>query len=609
MKTVAPSKATCLGSVSRTNTLLASALFTGSLLLVGCQSTPMSAASINVANNTPIAAKTALANALQKQRRQSFSYHSNIEISSDAQLTAVNGKTDDTQRISSDYVDDYCEDSHDQAYADLVAQAETQDSDILATPYDIQRNTLKQSYLACSQAYRAWSAQQDNDNYDNYNYDDSAYAEDDNVDSSTDYVTVIEASGDEPSNEAYGAAGATIIETSSIKAKAINKSSTIEIDKENAVVSPYYQQLFDNYDDQPKVSDVKKTQLLDAYLLKPLSINAQGVYQPLAGRFTMLGSAQYQARNNQTSINQPVYVDFKAGSIYLWADNFAIFNSELLDNKLGTKWQNKWLKLAIDDGTLPKGFGNAVIKTHIKALDLNYDNSAVTQFDFIAPDSLAVLSPRLSKQQLTPMLQSSQIIRRTRSMDSYSQSYKDYIRSFYTDITQQYPELIKEDKAYGSGDLRPDLQTLTSKAVVQQVLALMKSTINDEGVEKTTEDKALVNLPIQDLYGFDKKGKLQWHHNRSYAPTSSQAKNSNQITTDFLQQYLPLQGQEVIFPNLPADVQVPNASNSIDIREYSKELAEYYNDGGGTTIGKMLFRVLPAYKSMYATKVEMMSAE
>ena len=48
-----------------------------------------------------------------------------------------------------------------------------------------------------------------------------------------------------------------------------------------------YQQLFDNYDDQVTAQDVKKAKLLDAYVLKPLSINAQGLYQPMAGKVTM----------------------------------------------------------------------------------------------------------------------------------------------------------------------------------------------------------------------------------------------------------------------------------------------------------------------------------
>ena len=54
------------------------------------------------------------------------------------------------------------------------------------------------------------------------------------------------------------------------------------------------------------------------------------------------------------------------------------------------------------------------------------------------------------------------------------------------------------------------------------------------------------------------------------------------------------------FPNLPADRQIPNASNSVDIREYGRELMQYYEEGNGTAIGKMLYSTLPMAKTMYS---------
>lgn len=602
-----------LQSIKTTSLVLTGALVSAGLLLAGCQSTALSQANI-ATNNTPSAAKTALATALQQQRRQSFSYHSNVEISNEAQFSAGNTTPAAIQPLAkTGYIDDYCEDTHDQAYADLLVQAQAQQLDISTSAYETQRQALKQNYLACNEAYLAWDANQ-------YPEDDSSYGDYSDEGESTAYsidsrdAAVALKAGAKLNSETSGAAGATIVETSRIKGaknQVTSSSSTIAAASASrgAVVSPYYQQLFDNYEDMASVTDNKKAQLLDAYLLKPLSINAQGVYQPLAGRFTMLGSVQYQGRNNQTSMNQPVYIDFKGGNIYLWADNFALFNSELLDNKLGTKWQNKWLKLALDDGSLPKGFGSAVIKAHLKALDNNYANADASQFDFIAPNSLTALSPKLSTQQLIPMLQSAQIIRRTRSLDSYKQSYSDYAESFYHDITQQYPQLITPSQDDELSNASAEDQTFTSKVLVEQLLALMKKASNEPEQQQPVESETLVSLPIQDLYGLDNRGQLQWHHNRSYAPVDSQAKLGSQISTDILQRYLPLRGQEPMFPNLPADAQLPNASNSVDIRQYSTELADYYRNGGGTTIGKMLFSALPMYKSIYATKAEGLNAE
>ena len=399
-----------LSSSIKSSTFLTSAFLTGSLLLTGCQSTGMNQSSAMTAKQTPTAAKTVLAGALQKQRRQSFSYHSNLEISNDQQTN----KADTKALVASDYIDQYCEDTHDQAYADLIKQAETQNKDILSTTYDAQRTALKDSYLECSQAYTAWVDQQSDS---------------------------------------------------------------------DIVVPPSYQQLFDNYDDTPKQLDAKKAKLLDAYLFKPLSINAQGIYQPLAGRATMLASAQYHARNHQSNINQPIYIDFKNGDIYLWADNFAMFNSSMLDDKLGTKWQNKWLKIAIDDGTLPKGFGREVIKTHFAALDQTFEKAPISQFDYVAPNTLASLSPKLPKHQLTPMLTSDQIIRRVQSAESYEQFYQDYSRIFYDRISQQYPELVNENQSDEVSDTASN--KFTSKALVQQILAMMKSQIDDGGESDT----------------------------------------------------------------------------------------------------------------------------
>lgn len=526
--------ANTLLSPIKSNALFASVFLTGALLLTGCQSTSLSSNPIQsnamTAKQTPAAAKTALAAALQKQRRQSFSYHSNLEFNNDQQYTKVETKA----LVASDHIDTYCEDTHDQAYASLLAQAETQDKDILSADYNAERTSLKDTYLECTNAYEAWV--------------DQAY------DSST--------------------------------------------------VPPSYQQLFDNYDDTPKQLDTKKAKLLDAYLLKPLSINTQGVYQPMAGRATMLASAQYHARNHQSSINQPIYIDFKNGDIYLWADNFAMFSSEMLDDKLGTKWQNKWLKVALDDGTLPEGFGREVIKSHFAALDQTFESAPISQFDYIAPNTLASLSPKLPKHQLPSMLASDQIIRRVQSDESYEQFYQDYLRIFYNRISQQYPELVEKKQPDETSDKPAD--KFTSKALVQQMLAMIKSEMDNEGKGEgeTAEVKTRTNTQVQELYGFDKRGQLKWQHVRKAFPNKAKSDHNTSgkgVVIDALQQYDAISSKAVAFPNLPSNVQVPNASNSIDARQYGNELMQYYRDGNGTFMGKMMFNRLPVSRESLGT--------
>ncbi len=558
------------GSVSSKSILTVSALLASTLLISACQSTGVAQANHINANTTPTAAKTALATALQQQRRQSFAYHSNIEIVNEQQFANI----DSTQLLASEDLDSYCKDTHDNGYAELLLKAETQNQDISTMNYDAQRNRLKQAYLVCSDAYQTWR--------DNH-YDSEAYS--------------VEMAAEEVAD-----ATDTIDEVAYVTMLASDMDSTNEV--ETKAISPYYEKIFDEYDSRQTKIDVKKAQLLDVYLLKPLSINAQGVYQPLAGKFTMLGSVQYSARNHHSSINQPVYVDFKTGSIYLWADNFALLTSKFADDKLGTKWQNKWLKIAFDDGTLPKGFGRAAIKSHIEAENSVYAKAAIEQFDVIAPHVLTTLSPKLPEKQLAAMVNTAKVIRRARSSAEYKQDYKDYMGVFYQLITKQYPELILENDLDTQADADTDSnyedRKMTSKWLVQQTLDKMKDFADDKALktQEATLPVSSSSLPVQELYGFNKQGQLQWQHSRHYLPNKSAADVRVETSTimDVLNQYMPLRSQDKAFPNLASDSQVPNASNSIDLKEYSTELAEYYKQGNGTAVGQMLFNMLPMYK-------------
>ena len=513
---------------TKNNLLVTSAFLTGALLLTGCQSTSLGQSNTAAVKQAPSIAKKTLETALQKQRRQSFSYHSNLEIGNNQQFTDADADADadaDTntgteKMAASVYVDEHCEEAHDQAYAALILQAEQQNKDVLAVDYDTKRDSIRQSYFECVDAYHAW---------DDHQYD------------------------------------------SDVK------------------VAPDYQALFDNYEDKQRPLDVKKAQLLDEYLLKPLSIDSQGIYQPMAGKATMLASAQYQARNHHSSINQPIYMDFKNGDIYLWADNFAILNSELLDDKLGTKWQNKWLKIAIDDGTLPKGFGGEVIKSHFAALDATYDAAPVSQFNYVAPNSLASISPKLPAHQLSAMLPSDQIIRRVQSFGDYQASQQKYMQIFYDRISEKYPELVQEPEPMTAFESIQNPKAFTSKSIVQKILAMIEDQMNEEA----TTGEAVANTEVQELYGFDKSGQLKWEHLRRQLDNTSEANSNKGMRIDVLQQYSAISTKDLAFPNLPSNVQMPNASNSIDLRKYAPELLQYYQDGNGTAVGKMVFNMLP----------------
>ena len=134
------------------------------------------------------------------------------------------------------------------------------------------------------------------------------------------------------------------------------------------------------------------------------------------------------------------------------------------------------------------------------------------------------------------------------------------------------------------------------------MLAMIKNDIDSgsETIAETTAEKTqsamLANAETQELYGFDKGGQLKWQHLRSELPSET---TSNNMVIDVLQQYSAVSAKNMAFPNLPSDVQVPNASNSIDVREYGSELMQYYRDGNGTAMGKMMFSVMPMAKEKF----------
>ena len=105
MKTIYKTITLRLPSMMKANHLLTSACLSGALLLTGCQTTTVSQPN-TAAKPLPSTAKKTLANALQKQRRH----------------MAV-----------ADYVDQHCEEAHDQAYAALILEAEKQNKEVLAT--------------------------------------------------------------------------------------------------------------------------------------------------------------------------------------------------------------------------------------------------------------------------------------------------------------------------------------------------------------------------------------------------------------------------------------------------------------------------------------------
>ena len=429
------------------------------------------------------------------------------------------------------------------------------------------------------------------------------------------------------------------------------------------------------YDSEHTSLDRKKAKLLEAYLLKPMSISAQGIYKPLSGVMTTSPTFQYQSRNHISAINQPIYIDARNGDIYFWADNFALAISESLDDKLGTSWKNKWLKLSLNDGSLPAGFGRDLIKSHFSALDKSLDLAPLQEFTFMSPKQLNSIMPPFAPKQLPIMLTAKNIASQQQSYASNEAASNQYLSSLYDQIAQKYPDLvtqadsaddtvvtsdpdgdnyvsdvseisdvvamddisIDEADAYDQSDASDEAESIfTSRAIVKQVLSLIKShleeidTSKDTSIDTSTAETAVTkktpkSLPattiqyakvsdaasdilpaLQYLYGYDGRGQLIWKLQRVQLPKENSlgVETGEGLTVDALTHYKALTATSIAYPNLPAQAQVPTASNTVDLKVYGKALNDYYESGEGTEMGKTIFAMLSLYKYMALEKMQ-----
>ena len=610
------------------------------LALAACQTTPLTSSSpfasnpANDSKNAALAKKT-IADTWQKQRTRTYAYETSIEVSNQNYQAAL-AKATPQQLAMAETAENHCEYVHDQAYVALMSQAEAQGLAADDEAFTPQRDALKTSYLDCDQEYRAWEKARGDGATEAAWYDDE---EDSQVDDTAEAVAVAATETVDVANEE---------------------------NEEDAATEESETEFLPGYDNTHTRLSVKKAKLLEAYLLKPITISAQGVYKPFAGAITALPTFQYQTRNHVSAVNQPIYIDARNGDIYFWADNFALAISESLDDKLGTTWQNKWLKLSLNDGSLPAGFGRDLIKSHFTALDAALESAPLQEFKFVSPAQLKTLTPPLAPNHL-PIMLTAQAIASQEQTESASEAASNlYLRHLYDQLTQKYPELIEEDAAdaevtndlddaseagletnvessfeanleTGADEAESSAAMFTSKAIVKQVLSLIKTHLDEAATTQDTQaekqvaaaqdaKKALDNAAptkiqyakvsanpaqtpltaVQSLYGYNGNGQLLWKMQRAQMPKQNSlgVETGEGLTIDALTHYKALSSMPIAYPNLPTAAQVPTASNSVDIKAYSKSLSEYYDSGEGTEIGKTIFGMLSMYKTMARAQMQ-----
>lgn len=550
------------------------ALALTSVILSGCAST-QSAHHTNWHNKQH--PKEAVAHAVQSQLQSSFSYQTTVYVSNQHHYKAPTTKSPAAQS---------CEEIHDAAYVEMLKARRVQqpssldnsdmtaaaaaDAAAAAAAWAAEQAgmelKIKNDYLACTSAYLGMN------DYQSFDFQ-AFYQDNRHLDSQTLYKTLGE----------------------SMSAHIANQAVTTEsADADTTKVA------------QPTKLDAKKAELLHEYLFKPTKLTMQGNYQPLSGVFTALPSATYDAKNLHLSVNQPLYVDLKAGVLYLWADNFALANSRLVDKNLGEQWKNKWLAIALNDGSLPDDFAKDFIKAYLHAKKESF--AVLEDASFVAVDAKAVLEmPYFSQNVDTDtknlIAQSGQIIQSSPSSKAYAYSRYVFAETLLNEITGKYPlffdttadhhhaivdgeSRIYVDQANTVADEKTQQSnpttTLNSKKFITLILTVLQNQVYDyyDNLAVGSDNhQANDHTPIWH-YGMN-HGRINWLHQRHYVvkpPVAAISPSFDEpVAIDTITIVRPRADHE--FERLPKSVRTPDANNSVNLFDYGNELIERLQSG------------------------------
>ncbi len=359
-------------------------------------------------------------------------------------------------------------------------------------------------------------------------------------------------------------------------------------DSSNEEVAEY----LPNYDSHHTAENAKKAELLNAYLYQPLDIQLKGTYQPLAGKFTLMPSISYQGRNLLLRQQLPIYVDFKKGELYVWADVLANPNSEFIDEKLGTQWKDKWLKLSLKDESLPKGFGENFLKLLLQATDVANKQESVEGFSYLTYEQVNSKIPYLNPEYYQSMGNARQIISREQSNAENERQLYIFRKELLSSLNKQYPQLMAElqdkqarkqlitDKEYGKW-----LLSLYVRYMQKGVKKYENTFLDDDGKPLAKPNGEDDGVLVKQYYGLDGDS-LLWNHNR-YEIINDKYPQEPTIIDAFTRFS---KADDKTFAQLPVHARTPSVENSVDIKQYLEQLTEHYQQGGGTMIGKIVYQ-------------------
>lgn len=277
------------------------------------------------------------------------------------------------------------------------------------------------------------------------------------------------------------------------------------------------------------------------YLTDPMSMTITGNFRPLMGQVSALPQFSYRFGAMDVMVNQPIVVDLKTGTLYLWADNVAFANALFLDTKLGDNWRNQWLKLPLDDGSLPQDFAKQVAKSYANAHKIGFESG---EFSYTS-EPLPFLPPDLQAK-------TAHVVK--------TQTAEQALAIFAQDLKDRYEWLNPSDNETADDSVQT-AQKMTSRQVVQKLFAVWLERAEIDTDDETKTNNSTVTSPKQSslFYGLSQTGKLLWV-----------AKHTPQTTT------LTTFDDGLIgeFDRLPSAYRTPTPDNSVNLLTYFDELKE-----------------------------------
>lgn len=559
--------------VSKSICVLAAAM---TALLSACSSLPKQNLTAGTTDN--VSAQTALSTAISKQMRTSFDFRTDFYPSNAIREQALNAASDEQLSASDDRLS-VCEDQHDKAYLNLAKQQLSQGK----TPDQI--DTAKPEFTAIYEAYQACV------------------------------------------NQREGKVSLPLPDADEFLQNTADKQPTEQLDllwqAYQQTLSEQEQQTSENqanyladYDGDHTALDRKKAQLLQAYLLTPTKLSTTGNYRPLSGQISLLPVFEYDHKNLQLMLAQPLHLDVRQGVLYVWADALAAVNSETIDKQLGDQWYQKWLAIPLNDGSLPKGFADNLVKFIINAKKQSQASLPADAFAWVQAEQVLgvpYLTQNLPANAVNTIKQSNQIIQSRPNLSAREYARYLFADSLYQDIVRTYPELAREfamqDRQIVDGDFHIAVETqgeqttnpeskLSSRMLIDLLLVYLQNISHAYQAQVSEMADKTENFEPMTHYGFS-HNRLQWVHQRQYLRKT--ALTGGQLQTTAISSQEPMfidsftiinnQSNQSVFANLPVSAQQPNAQNSVNLFEYGNDLAKRVQAGENNYL-KTLFALI-----------------